>query len=166
MTLPLMAVGALLAALLETSVLTELAVGGVKPDLVLVLAVVVTMVVGFEDGLVWAVVGGFLIDALSARPLGATALGILVVIGLAALVARVMGTPRVVTVALVAFALSWVYQAVVFAILAVTAGIGPAPIPAQTFFVIALLDLGVAAIAVLAARALLRRFGATERVEW
>lgn len=166
MSLPVMAVGALLAALLETSVLPELTIAGFKPDLVLVLTVVVAMVVGFDDALVWAVVGGLLVDILSGRPLGATCLGLLLAAGLASVMGRMMGTPRVLTVSLLTFALALFFQAVQSAILAVTAGVGLGPLPIETFVLIAALDTVLAGLAVLAIRALYRRFGAVERIEW
>ncbi len=166
MSLPIAAVGALLAALLETSVLPEVTIGGLKPDLLLVMAVVVTMIVGFEDGLVWAFVGGLLVDAMSGRPLGATALALLLVTGVAALIARFTGTPRLLTVSLVTFALGWLFQALLMAILAATAGVGLSRIPLQTFLFIAVLDTVVAVVAMLAIRALLRRFSPVERLDW
>ncbi|MBA2569729.1 MAG: rod shape-determining protein MreD [Chloroflexi bacterium] len=166
MSLPIAAVGALLAALLETSVLPELTIGGVKPDLVLVLAVVVAMVVGFEDSMVWAVVGGLLIDALSGRPLGATALVLLVVTGLAVLLARFTGRPRIITVGVAVFVSAWLFLALLTAILAATAGVGLTPVPLSTFIALAVLDTIVAILAVIVIRALLRRYGATERIDW
>lgn len=166
MSLPVAAIGALLAALLETSVLPELTIGGLKPDLLLVMAVVVAMVIGFEDGLVWAFVGGLLVDALSGRPLGATALALLLVTGMAALIARFTGTPRLLTVSVVTFALGWLFQALLMAILAATAGVGLTRIPLETFLFIAVLDTVVAVVATLAIRTLLRRFGPVERLDW
>ncbi len=161
-----MVVGAFIAALLETSVLPELTVGGIKPDLVLVITIVVAMVIGFEDGLVWAVVGGLLVDILTGRPLGATALGFLLVMGLASLTGRLMGAPRILVVSTVTFALALFFQALQAAVLTVTAGITPGPLPVQTFLLIALFDAAAAAVAVLALRLLLRRFGPEERLEW
>ena len=64
MSLLIAAVGATIAAILETSVLTQLLVAGVKPDLVLATTIAVAVVLGFEQGLTWAVVGGLLLDLL------------------------------------------------------------------------------------------------------
>lgn len=166
MSMPIVAVGALLAALLETSVLSELSVAGAKPDLVFALAIVVAMVVDFEDSLVWALVGGLLVDALTGRPLGATALALLIVTGVAALLSRVTGAPRAATVGAAAFVLTWLYQAVLLAILSVTAGIALVSIPVQLFLVISLMNGVLAILAVLALRVAHRRFGAAERAEW
>lgn len=166
MSMPIVAVGALLAALLETSVLSELSVAGAKPDLVFALAIVVAMVVDFEDSLVWALVGGLLVDALTGRPLGATALALLIVTGVAALFSRVTGAPRAATVGAAAFVLTWLYQAVLLAILSVTAGIALVSIPVQLFLVISVTNGVLAILAVLALRVAYRRFGAAERAEW
>ncbi|MBA3435193.1 MAG: rod shape-determining protein MreD, partial [Chloroflexi bacterium] len=76
--MPIVAFGALLAALLETSVLSELSIAGAKPDLVFAVAIVVAMAISFEGSLVWVLVGGLLVDALTGRPLGATALALLI----------------------------------------------------------------------------------------
>ena len=81
MTLLLAAVGATVAALFELTVTTYLRVGGVQPHLVLVLAVIVTIAVGLEAGLVWAFVGGLALDVLAQRPLGSTAFALLLCVG-------------------------------------------------------------------------------------
>ena len=90
MSLTLAAVGAVVAALFDTSVAPFLQIGGGQLDLVLVLAVIWTVVVGFEGGLTWAFVGGILTDLLAPRPLGSTAFVALIVVGVAALYARVV----------------------------------------------------------------------------
>jgi rod shape-determining protein MreD len=88
MSLTLAAVGALVAALFDTSVAPYLQIGGAQPDLVLVLAMIWTVVVGFEGGLVWAFIGGLAIDLLAPRPLGSTAFVMLLTVGAAAVFAR------------------------------------------------------------------------------
>lgn len=166
MSMPAAAFGALLAALLETSVLSEVSMSGAKPDLVFAMGIVVAMVVGFEESLVWALVGGLFMDALTGRPLGATALALLIVIGMAALISRLTASPRSITVGIAAFGLTWLFQAALLALLSVTAGIGIAGIPIQSFVVIAALNGVIAVLAVQVTRIAYRRFGAAERVEW
>ena len=74
------AVGAVLAAILESSVLTHLQVGGVAPDLVFAVGVAVAMTLGFESGMTWAFVGGVSLDLLvPGRALGSTALTLVLV---------------------------------------------------------------------------------------
>ena len=95
LTVPFAALVALLAALLETTVLPEIPIAGATPDLVLVVAVTATLMMGIEDGLVAAFVGGLLTDMLiPQRPLGAGTLALLLVVGIAAAVARVAGPNR------------------------------------------------------------------------
>ncbi len=92
MSLVLAAVGAAVAALIQSSILPFTAAGGAGLDLVLVLAVTWTMTVGLEGGLVWAFLGGLIIDVLLMRPLGLTAFVLLLAVGAAWLVGRV--SPR------------------------------------------------------------------------
>ena len=88
MTLLLAAVGATLTALLELSVGPYLRVGTAQPHLVLVVGIVVTVALGLEAGLVWAFVGGLVLDVLAQRPLGSTSFALLLCVGATALLAR------------------------------------------------------------------------------
>ena len=167
MSLPIAALGALIAALLETSVLTELSFSGIKPDLVFVLAVVVALVVGFEDALVWAVVGGLDAGRTRCRPMGSTTLALLVVVGMAALLGRVLGTPRADRRRRRRLPPRVGLPVVMLAILAVTAGVGIGELPMQRWLAIAILDAVVAVLAVVLIRASVRRFAPpAERLEW
>lgn len=90
MTFLLAAVGATVAALLELTVVPHLEINGVHSHPVLVLGVVWAVAIGTESGLVWAFVGGLVLDVLAQRPLGASAFALLVAIGGAALVGRLL----------------------------------------------------------------------------
>ena len=58
-------------------------------------AIAGAMVLGFEEGMVWAFVGGLMLDMLlPERPIGSTTLALLIVSGLALLIARVTDPPR------------------------------------------------------------------------
>ena len=81
MTLLLAAVGATVTALLELTVGPYLKVGTAEPHLVLVLGIIVTVAIGLEAGLVWAFVGGLVIDVLAQRPLGSTSFALLICVG-------------------------------------------------------------------------------------
>ena len=89
MSLVLAAVGAAVAALIQSTVLPFATVGGGGLDLVLVIAVVWTMALGLEGGLVWAFLGGLVIDVLLMRPLGLTAFIDLLAVGTAWVIGRV-----------------------------------------------------------------------------
>jgi rod shape-determining protein MreD len=115
MSLTLAAVGAVVAALFDTTIAPYLQIGGAQPDLVLVLAVIWTVVVGFEGGLVWAFLGGLLIDLLAPRPLGSTAFALLLSVGAAAVYAAVVVRGRYARPIVAVFVFSLV-NAVIFTI--------------------------------------------------
>lgn len=161
------AVGAFIAAVFESSVLTHLQVGSVKPDLVFAMGIAVAMVLGFESGMTWAFTGGLTLDVLlPERALGSTALALILVTALALLVARAVWPPRGVIVAATAFALTFVYQFLLLAILTLTADVGFAGLAATDLTLIALLNAVIAGAAVVAVRAIDLRFGEPERLAW
>ena len=168
MTLLTAAVGAIVAAILETSAFPELKVAGSGVDLVFLLMIVTGAVLGVEEALTWAFLGGILLDLLAAgdRPLGATTLTLLLVAGIGLLVARVTQPPRVAVVAGTAFVLSFVYQALLLAIVAATSGISLAGWSLGAFLVSAVLDGLLAAVAAWTLKSLYLRFGPTERTDW
>lgn len=67
----------LLAGLLQSTAATRIKINGVKPDLVLIMVVVGTLVYGPRIGLVWAFVGGLVLDIFSGGPLGASSLALM-----------------------------------------------------------------------------------------
>jgi rod shape-determining protein MreD len=161
------AVGAIIAAILEVSVLSQLQLGGGTPELVLAMGVGVAMVAGFEAGMIWAFLGGLMLDMLlPGRALGATTLVLLVAIGIALLVARVTDPPRTVVIAATAFGVSWLYQALLIALLALTAGIGIPELAPTTFTISAIVAAVIAAVTAWATRSLILRFGSAERTDW
>jgi rod shape-determining protein MreD len=89
----LAAIGATIAALLEVTVASRYQVVDAHFQVILIFAVIITLVIGFEPGMTWAFVGGLLVDLLSLRPLGSTTFIMLAVVGICAaatpLVARV-----------------------------------------------------------------------------
>lgn len=88
------AVGAAVAALMEVTVASRIHLADAQPQIVLVIAVLLTLIIGFEEGMAWAFVGGLFIDMLKFRPLGSTVFGLLVVVGLAAAISPVLARVR------------------------------------------------------------------------
>ena len=82
------AIGATAAALVELSLVPYLRIEDAHPHPVLVFGVIWTIAVGIEAGLVWAVVGGVILDSLASRPLGASAFSLVISLGVAVLIAR------------------------------------------------------------------------------
>jgi rod shape-determining protein MreD len=90
MTLLLAAVGATVTALLELTVGPYLRVGAAQPHIVLVFGVVVTVAIGLDAGLVWAFIGGLVLDVLAQRPLGSTSFALLLAVGATDVLARLL----------------------------------------------------------------------------
>ena len=161
------AVGAVLAAILESSVLTHLQVGSVRPDLVFAMGIAVAMVLGFESGMTWAFVGGITLDLLlPGRALGSSALTLVLLTAAALMVARAMWPPRLAIISGTAFVLTFAYQLMVLALLAFTAGVSFVGLSVPDLVVIGLLNAAVAGVSVAVVRALDLRFGEPERLAW
>ena len=168
MSLVLAAVGAAVAALIQSSILPFTAAGGAGLDLVLVLAVVWTMTVGLDGGLVWAFLGGLIIDVLLMRPLGLTAFVLLLAVGAAWLVGRISPRafyPVVVATAAVTAGLASVLTIVLFGVLrGLPAGVDPLSQAVPTTLLAGLVAALIAPVPVIIRR---RRFGdETERIDW
>jgi cell shape-determining protein MreD len=161
------AVGAFIAAVIESSVLTHIQVGSIKPDLVFAVGIAVAMVLGFESGMTWAFTGGVTLDLLlPGRALGSTTLTLILVTGAALLVARAVWPPRIVIVATTTLLLSVPYQLILLGLLALTANIGLAGLDAADLAIIAPMNAAIAAVAVAVVRAIDLRFGEPERLAW
>jgi rod shape-determining protein MreD len=167
-TLTLAAAGAVVAALLEVTLWPYLEVGGGHPHLVLIGAIVWATVASIDGALAWGFAGGLMLDVLGPRPLGASALALLVSIGIAAVAARALAGMRLTYVGplVVALPLSLLYSLVVALIVAgaeqrtLPSGAVPSLVPG------ALLDLVLAVVIGAFAIAGLRRREETERVGW
>lgn len=166
MTLPFSALVALVAAILETSVLAELPLAGATVDLVLVCAAVATLVLGAEDGLAIAFIGGLLVDmVIPDRPMGAATLALLLSLGLAFVVLRAMGPGRrLVSIGLVLI-LTPVYHVLFTGVMVVMANADLA-INISAMLIAAVLNAIIAIPVAGLFGAIERRFGASERVDW
>ncbi len=76
---PLMAV----AALLQSTAFNRLTIAGVKPDLVLLLVIVGTLLYGPRAGVVWAFIGGLFLDIFSGGPFGSSSLALMAAVAVA-----------------------------------------------------------------------------------
>ncbi len=89
MTLLFAAIGATAAAIVELSLAVPyLRIGDAHPHPVLVFGVIWTIATGVEAGLVWALVGGVVLDSLASRPLGTSAFALVIALGAAVIIAR------------------------------------------------------------------------------
>jgi rod shape-determining protein MreD len=110
MTLLVAAIAATVAAIVELSITPYLRVGDAQPHLVFVLAVVWTVAIGIDSGLVWAFVGGLVLDTLAQRPLGSTAFALLLVVGVTGILGRSLARIRPVVAIIATLLLSLVYS--------------------------------------------------------
>lgn len=168
MSLVIAAVGAAVTALIQISNLSFVPIGGASLDLLLVAAVVWTVAVNLEGGLVWAFLGGLIIDILLDWPLGLTSFVLLLAVGAAWIVGRLAPRalyPAIVASAAVCGGAAAVLRVVLYGALrglpAGTDVLGPA-VPSGVLAGVAAAILG--AVAMLARR----RFatGDAERLDW
>jgi hypothetical protein len=161
MSVLIAAVGAVLASLLETSVLPEL---HASLDLVMVFALVSAMLLSLGDGLTWAFLGGLTLDLLTpgGRALGSTTLCLLLATGGGLVIARVTQPPRLLTVVVAVFALTFLYHALLAVVLAATEGVSLAGFSFTATAVAAILNAILAAVAGRLIRGLSDRFSPAE----
>ncbi len=166
MRLTLAAVGAVVTALLQLTVVPYLRIGDAQPDLVLVFAVTATVAGNIEVGLVWAFIGGLMIDVLAPRPLGMTSFMLLISVGIAAGLGRTLDRARYLAPVVAVFVTS-VLTSLLFVVL-YGALRGPIPVadPAQALLPDALYSTAVAAVVGPIAVGLRRRSLERERVTW
>ena len=94
MRLVLAAVGAWVAALLEVTIASRFQFAGAQIQILLVFGIVLTLVSGLETGITWAFVGGLVVDLLGMRPLGSTVFVLLIAVGAASLLGRLVSSVR------------------------------------------------------------------------
>jgi rod shape-determining protein MreD len=94
MGLVLAAVGAWVAALLEVTIASRFQFAGAQLQILLVFGIVLTLVSSFESGITWAFFGGLSADMLGMRPLGSTVFALLITVGAASLIGRLLSSAR------------------------------------------------------------------------
>ncbi len=118
MTHLLAAIGATLAALLELSLVPYLRIGDAHPHPVLVFGVIWTIATRLEIGLVWALVGGVMLDSLASRPFGTSVFAMVIAVGVAAVIARSFIRIRPLAPVIAVPIVSLLYSLVLLALLA------------------------------------------------
>lgn len=166
MRLTLAAVGAVVAALIQSTIVPYLQIGDATPDLVLVFAVTATIAGTVEAGLLSAFIGGLIIDLLAPRPLGMTAFMLLLSVGLAAVLGRTLDRVRYLVPAIAVF-LGSILSSVLFLVLygALRERI-PVDDPVRAMLPDAIYSTIVAVIVGPIAVGLRRRAAERERVAW
>lgn len=166
MNLTIAAAVAVVAALVEFTVVPYLKIGDAALHPVLVLGVVWVIVGGFETGLAWAFVGGLALDILGQRPLGASAFSLLIAVGAASLVGGVLGRIRLAAPVAATLIASLVYSML---LLGSTTALTSAPFDGAALAPVvpsAVYDTVLAAIVGPLVVAVAARRRETERVDW
>jgi rod shape-determining protein MreD len=166
MSLTLAAVGAVVAALLQSTIVPYLRIGGAEPDLVLVYAVLVTVIVGIDHGLTAAFFGGIIIDVLAPRPLGSTAFVMLVAVGGAAVIGRLFTGGRTVAAIVAVFLMSVVSPLLFLVVYGALRGPIPAPEPLMMVLPDAIYSTVLAALVGPPAVYAHRRYFEQDRMDW
>lgn len=100
-------------ALVQATFSSYMKINGLHPDLVLALVMSWTILRGFEEGLVWALVGGMALDFISGTPFGASSLAMLLVVVIIGIVqGRVFGS-NIFFPLLLAFPLSLLFNGLI-----------------------------------------------------
>jgi rod shape-determining protein MreD len=141
-------------------------VGGVKPNLVLVAVVLVTVYGGFGAGVTCAFVAGLTANLLVSDPLGSIPLALLVVAALVAGGSRLLGRPAIVYPPIAAFLGSIVADAIGLVLGSVVGDAVLNRLPSDTILAAATLNAVLTALIVLPARAIASRWVADEAAAW
>jgi rod shape-determining protein MreD len=104
-------------ALLQSTFLPQVHILGAQPDLVLLAVVAWSLLRGSEEGMVWALIGGLALDALSSARLGVNTLPLLLIGFLAGLWQRGLVRLEVLVPLAVIPIASLVYQGTMVALL-------------------------------------------------
>jgi rod shape-determining protein MreD len=166
MSLLFAAIGATVTALLESTLPQYLSVGNANLHPVLVIGVIWTIAAGFERGVVWAFVGGLVLDILLGRPLGASAFALLVAVGGATLIAQPLPRLRTLAPIVAVPVLSLVHSLLIFILTSSGLGSGAIADPISLFVPAAVYDgvlgllLGPLVVSIHDRRAVV------ERVDW
>ena len=152
--------------IVHAAIAPVIAIGGVKPNIVLVAVVLVTCLAGFLPGITWAFVAGLTANLLVSAPLGSIPLALLVVAALTAGGARLLGR------------MVWIYPVIATAVGSIVAdliAIGVAAlvddaavtsIPTELILGAAALNAAVCAVALIPARLVATRWVADAAGAW
>jgi rod shape-determining protein MreD len=160
------AIGATLVAVLEIGLDRFITIGSAHPHPVLVLGVVWTIVVGIDSGIVWAFIGGVVLDVLTGRPFGASSIALLLAVGGAYVFSRSLFRLRALAPVIATPVLSLAYSLALFVLTsgarqAVAAGVNAdVLIPGALYDTVLAVLLGPLAVSVHDRRL------AEERLEW
>ena len=156
---------ALITGIVHAAVAPVIVVGGLKPNLVLVAVVLVTVLVGFLPGITWAFVSGVAANLLVSDPLGSIPLSMLLVAAVVAGGARLAGRAWIYPV-LAAFAGSCVADVVSLVVGSLVTDAVVRSVPVDLVLGAATLNAAICALLLVPARAVAARHVAEDAPAW
>ena len=160
---PLLAV---IAGIVHAAIAPVIAIGDVKPNLVLIAVVLVTCLWGFMPGITWAFVAGLTANLLVSDPLGSVPLALLVVAALTAGGARALGQATWVYPVLAVAIGSVVADTITLGVGQLVADAGVGEFPMDLVLGAAALNAVIGALVLVPARLLAARYVADEAAAW
>lgn len=109
----------LFLCLLQSTAVARFKIAGVKPDLVLLMVIIGTLLYGMRPGMLWAFIAGIGLDIFSGGPLGASSLAMMAAVAVAGLGHRPLSRFNLL-VPLTAAALGTIVYAVVYLLILAT----------------------------------------------
>jgi rod shape-determining protein MreD len=157
---------AIILGIVHAALAPVIVIGGVKPNLVLVAVVLVTALVGFLPGIVWAFVAGVTANLLVGDPLGAIPLSMLVVAVVVAAGARPFGRMVWIYPVIAAFAGSVIADLLLVGVGQLVGEDRGIAIPFGIIFAAGTLNAAIVALALYPARVLAGRYAVDEAGAW
>lgn len=141
-------------------------IGGVRPNLVLVVVVLVTVMRGFGPGAAWAFVAGLSANLLVREPLGGIPLALLLVVALVTAGQRLFGRMSWAFPIAAVFAGSLIADLIALGVLGLVDLQPQGGVPFDLLLPAALLNAALAAAAIYPARLLASRFDTPDQAAW
>jgi rod shape-determining protein MreD len=155
-----------LVGIIHAGLSPVMVVAGVRPSLALVAVVLMTCVVGFEAGILWAFVAGVVANLMIPEPLGSIPLALLVVAAVAGATQRVIGRLVWVAPVVAAFAASIAADLVTLTVSRLVGEPLAAGVPFELVLPAAVLNAAIAGLLIVPARLIATRTGLIEPVTW
>jgi rod shape-determining protein MreD len=165
MGLAFAAVGAGVAALLESTMVSRYQIFGAQLQVTLVLAVAVSLIYGFEVGMAWAFVGGLFLDFFATRPLGSSVFEMLIAVALVTLAEPLLSRSRYLGCVAAVFVVTPIFLVISDATTGLLRTSAP-PLHLTSLLGGAVANAIVALVAVPVVLAIKRRAERRERVVW
>jgi rod shape-determining protein MreD len=157
---------AIIVGIVHAALAPVIVVGGVKPNLVLVAVVLVTVLFGLLPGITWAFVAGLTANLLVGDPLGSVPLAMLLVAVLVAGGARILGRVGWVYPIAATFAGSIVADLVSLGISQLVTDAAPTAIPLDLLLAAATLNAVMAGLLLYPVRLIAARYVSDEAPAW